>query len=95
MAHKQTAGNGPQASQGGSREKQRRMGCCSSRIWSWLILFFAIVGASDYFKVLSTYLSAYGLFRWCYGNLLPTQVLPVLPIGTAACQASLRGVAPR
>lgn len=68
MAHKQTAGHGPQASQGGSREKQRRMGCCSSRIWSWLILLFAIVGASDYFKVLSTCLSAYGLFRWCYGT---------------------------
>ena len=64
----------------GEAPVKKRKGCCASRVWGWLILFFAVVGASDYFKVCRA--------------IRPLQLAAVLP-SSALAPTCLRGAASR
>ena len=33
------------------KAKVQKHRCCAAWVWSWLVVFFAIVGASDYARV--------------------------------------------
>ena len=36
---------------GDVKAKAKKQQCCAAWMWSWLVVFFAIIGASDYARV--------------------------------------------
>ena len=39
---------------GDVKAKARKQQCCAAWMWSWLVVFFAVIGASDYARVQAT-----------------------------------------